>query len=230
MMSQFLSASLIHHLPRFDSHDSDVQSMASDNQQILDLIAKISKNHDGVVQERTGNQVIYVFKEIELATQAAISIQRELDLLNESNHLSPIHLVSTGIDLLINPIAGAEEERSIQMTAFMAQSAGVGELYLSEGAFEALQNPDTLLCRFTRQLLKAGEDQALNAYEVFWNPAEVDLGSFHQDPHSIDAEIQPTRSFGLKLLAGILLLFFGVLLLTVGYSGLWFWFSQMVNR
>jgi hypothetical protein len=79
-------------------------------------------------------------------------------------------------------------------------------------------------------LIRTGEDRVLNAYEIFWNPAEVDPGKLNKDPNAIDLEIQPIRSFGLKLVAGILLLFFGVLLLTVGYEALWLWFIHMVYR
>lgn len=230
-MGNFLSASLMRQFSRFDSGDSDAHSMLSDSQSILDLIAKISQDHGGGVHERNGNKVIYAFNEVELAAQAAISIQKELDLLNASNHLSHIRLVSTGIVSLINPFTGLQEaEHSIQLVSFMAESAGAGELYLSEGAYNALKNPDMLLCRFTRQLLLTGDDHVLNAYEVFWNPTEVDLRKFRKDPQVVDLENQPIRSFGLKLVAGILLLFFGVLLLTVGYQPLWVWFIQMVNR
>jgi hypothetical protein len=230
-MGSFFSASLMHQFSRFDSGDSDTRSMPSDNQSMLDLIAKISKDHNGAAYERAGNQVIYAFDEVELAAQAAISLQTELDLLNASNHLSPIYLASTGIVSLINPFTGFQEEReSIQLVSFMAESAGAGALYLSEGAYNALKNPDILLCRFTRQLLRTGDDRVLNAYEVFWNPAEVDLRKFRKDPDVIELENQPIRSFGLKLVAGILLLFFGVLLLTEGYKALWAWFIHLVNR
>ena len=116
------------------------------------------------------------------------------------------------------------------LAKFLAEAAGAGELYLSEGAYDLLKNPESLLCRFTRQLLRTGEDRALNAYEIFWNPTEVDPGKLSKDPDAIDLDIQPIRSFGLKLLAGILLLFFGVLLLTEGYEALWVWFIKMVYR
>lgn len=230
-MASFFSASLMHQFSRFDSGDSDANSMPSDNQSMLDLIAKISKDHNGAVYEGVGNNIIYAFNEVELAAQAAISIQKELDLLNASNRLSPIKLVSTGIVSLMNPFTGFQEEgQAIQLASFIAESAGAGELYLSEGAYNALKNPDISLCRFTRQLLRTGDDQVHNAYEVFWNPREVDLKKFRKEFHVIELENQPIRSFGLKLVAGILLLFFGVLLLTVGYKALWVWFIQMVNR
>lgn len=230
-MENFLGASLAHQFSRFDSGGSVAHSTPSDSQNLLDLIAKISKDHDGVAHERAGNKIIYAFNEVKSAIQAAISIQKALDLLNASNHLSPIQLVSTGIVSLMNPFTELQEEgQSIQLVSFMAESAGAGEIYLSEGAYDAIPNPDVLLCRFTRQLLKTGDDRALNAYEVFWNPAEVDLGKFSKDSHSIDLEKQPIRSFGLKLVAGILLLFFGVLLLTLGYEAVWAWFIQMVYR
>jgi len=62
------------------------------------------------------------------------------------------------------------------------------------------------------------------------NPTEVDPGKLQKDPNAIDLDIQPIRSFGLKLVSGVLLLFFGVLLLTVGYEALWEWFIVIVNR
>jgi len=230
-MGHFLSASHLHCFSRFDGDDVDANFTPPSNQNVLDLIARFSKENGGVVHAESGDKIIYAFKEVESATKAGISIQKELDFINASHHVSPIQLASIGIVSLINPFTGLkEEERSVQLAAFMAESAGAGELYLSEGAYEDLKNPDDLLCRFTRQLLRTGEERALNAYEVFWSPTEVDLGKLHKDPNAIDLEIQPIRSFGLKLVAGIVALFLGVLLLTIGYESLWVWFVHIVNR
>jgi hypothetical protein len=229
-MGNFLSASAIHEISRFSDDYLDPKITSSANQSTLDLIARISKDHCGALYEVNGTQVIYVFDEVELAVKAAISIQMELDFLNASNHTRPIHLASTGIVSQINPVNGAlEEGHPYQIASFMSESAGAGELYLSEGAYDVLKNPTRLLCRFTRQLLKIGEDRALNAYEVFWKPTEVDLGKFNKLPNAMDSEIQPTRSYGFKLFSGIFLLFFGVLLLAIGYEVIWNWFIRMAH-
>jgi hypothetical protein len=230
-MNNFLSAFQIHLIPRSDVVLSDEASNHAAREKLILLIARICKDFRGMAFEESRGKLIYTYEQVSFATQAAMAIQIEADALNAKNHLSPICLASIGIVALINPFTGLkEEERSIQLASFMAEAAGPGELYLSEGAHDSLKNPESLLCRFTRQLLRTGEDRALNAYEVFWNPTEVDLGKLKKDPNSIDLEIQPIRSFGLKLVAGILLLFFGVLLLTVGYEALWLWFIHMVYR
>jgi len=230
-MSNFLGAFHIHVIPRVDIDSSDEASNHAAREKLIQLIARICKDFRGTVLETSTGELIYTFEQISFATQAAMAIQIEADAFNAKNHSTPICLASIGIVALINPFTGLrEDERSIELAVFMSQAAGAGELYLSEGAYEALKNPDSLLCRFTRQLLRTGEDRALNAYEVFWNPTEVDLGKLHKDPDAIDLEIQPIRSFGLKLVAGVLLLFFGVLLLTVGYEALWEWFIVIVNR
>lgn len=230
-MSDFLSAFHIHIIPRVDVDSSDEASNNVVREKLVQLIARICKDFRGTAFEKSSGKLIYVFEQVSFAAQAAMAIQIEADALNAKNHSAPICLASIGIVALINPFTGLrEEERSVQLASFMAEAAGAGELYLSEGAHDSLKNPDSLLCRFTRQLLRTGEDRALNAYEVFWNPTEVDPGKLHKDPNAIDLEIQPIRSFGLKLVAGILLLFFGVLLLTVGYEALWEWFIYIVNR
>ena len=230
-MSDFLSAFRIHVIPRADVDSSDEGSHYAVREKLAQLIARICKDFRGTSLEESDGKLIYAFEQVSFATQAAMAIQIEADVLNAKNHSTPICLASIGIVALINPFTGLrEEERSIQLAFFMAEAAGAGELYLSEGAYDSLKNPDSLLCRFTRQLLRTGEDRALNAYEVFWNPTEVDPGKLHKDPNAIDLEIQPIRSFGLKLVAGVLLLFFGVLLLTVGYEALWEWFIVIVNR
>ena len=230
-MSDFLSAFHIHIIPRIDVEQSSEVGNHVERERLTLLIAKICKDFRGTASEEFQNTLIYRFEQVSFAVQAAMAIQIEADALNAKNHLAPIGLASIGIVALVNPFTALrEEERSIQLATFMAQSAGAGELYLSEGAHDSLRNPDSLLCRFTRQLLRTGEDRALNAYEVFWNPTEVDPGKLHKDSNFIDLEIQPIRSFGLKLVAGILLLFFGVLLLTVGYEALWAWFLYLVNR
>lgn len=230
-MGNYLSAFHIHIIPRNDVELSKERSDHGALEKLVLLIAKICKDFRGVAIEDSGGKLIYAFEQVSFATQAAMAIQIEADALNAKNHSAPISLASIGIVALINPFTGLKEEgRSIQLALFMAEAAGPGELYLSEGAHDSIKNPDSLLCRFTRQLLRTGEDRALNAYEVFWNPAEVDPGKLHKDPNAVDLELQPIRSFGLKLVAGILLLFFGVLLLTVGYEALWAWFIYLVNR
>ena len=230
-MNDFLSAFEIHLIPRSDAGAPDEAHSQSAREKLLLLIAQICKDFRGVIFEESRGKIIYAFEQVSFAAQAGMAIQIEADALNAKNHLSPICLASIGIVALINPFTGLkEEERSIQLASFMAEAAGPGELYLSEGAHDSLKNPGSLLCRFTRQLLRTGEDRALNAYEIFWNPTEVDPGKLDRDPNAIDLEIQPIRSFGLKLVAGILLLFFGVLLLTVGYEALWLWFIHMVYR
>ena len=230
-MSDFLSAFHMHVIPRFDVASPKESSNHIVHEKLLQLIARICKDFRGTVLEDSHEKLIYAFEQVSFATQAAMAIQIEADALNAKNHLTPICLASIGIVALINPFTGLrEEERSIQLASFMAEAAGAGELYLSEGAHDSLKNPGSLLCRFTRQLLRTGEDRALNAYEVFWNPTEVDPGKLQKDPNAIDLDIQPIRSFGLKLVSGVLLLFFGVLLLTVGYEALWEWFIVIVNR
>lgn len=230
-MNDFLSAFEIHIIPRDEVESSDEASKHAAREKLTLLIAKICKDFRGIAFEESRGKLIYAFEQVSFAAQAGMAIQIEADALNAKNHLSPICLASIGIVAVINPFTGLkEEERSIQLASFMAEAAGPGELYLSEGAHDSLKNPDSLLCRFTRQLIRTGEDRALNAYEIFWNPTEVDPGKLDRDPNAIDLEIQPIRSFGLKLVAGILLLFFGVLLLTVGYESLWLWFMHMVYR
>ena len=230
-MSNFLSAFHIHIIPRVDVDSSDEVFNQTVRDKLVQLIARICKDFHGTAFEESRGKLIYAFQQVSFATQAAMAIQIEADALNAKNHLAPICLASIGIVALINPFTGLkEEERSIQLASFIAEAAGAGELYLSEGAHDSLKNPNSLLCRFTRQLLRTGEDRVLNAYEVFWSPTEVDPGKLHKDPNAIDLEIQPIRSFGLKLVAGVLLLFFGVLLLTVGYGALWEWFIVIVNR
>ena len=230
-MNDFLSAFEIHIIPRDEVESSDEASKHAAREKLTLLIAKICKDFRGVGLEVSRGKLIYAFEQVSFAAQAGMAIQIEADALNAKNHLSPICLASIGIVAVINPFTGLkEEERSIQLASFMAEAAGPGELYLSEGAHGSLKNPDSLLCRFTRQLIRTGEDRALNAYEIFWNPTEVDSGKLDRDPNAIDLEIQPIRSFGLKLVAGVLLLFFGVLLLTVGYESLWLWFMHMVYR
>jgi len=165
-MSDFLSAFHMHVIPRFDVESPNESSNHIVHEKLLQLIARICKDFRGTVLEDSHEKLIYAFEQVSFATQAAMAIQIEADALNAKNHLTPICLASIGIVALINPFTGLrEEERSIQLASFMAEAAGAGELYLSEGAHDSLKNPGSLLCRFTRQLLRTGEDRALNAYE-----------------------------------------------------------------
>lgn len=230
-MGNFLCAFQTHIIPRDEEASPDESVAHAAHKKLVDLIAKICNDYRGVALPNAGENLIYAFNNINFASLASVAIQIEADLLNAKNHSNPICLASIGVVALINPFTGLREgDRSVELASFMADAAGAGELYLSEGAYTALKNPDLLLCRFTRQLMRTGEDRALNAYEVFWSPTEVDLGKLQKDPDAVDLDIQPIRSFGLKLAATILLLFFGVLLLTIGYESLWAWFIQVVNR
>lgn len=230
-MNDILCAFCIHCISRVEESDSHNHFESPNKPNLLDLIAKIFRECGGSIDSGSGENVIYRFPEVDLAVNAAINVQRELDFINAKNHLNPINLVSIGIVSKVNPFTGLrEDERSVKLAVFMAQSAGAGELYLSEGAYNSLKDPSSILCRFARQLLRTGEEYALNVYEVFWTPTEIDLGRLKGDPSAIDLDIQPIRSFGLKLIAGILLLFVCVLLLTLGYEALWSWLMQMVYR
>lgn len=228
-MGNFLSAFHIHIIPRVDGDSLDVVATQAVHDRLTKLIARICKDFRGTAFEESSGKIIFAFEQVSFAVQATMAIQIEADALNAKNHDAPIGLASIGIVSLMNPFTGLrEEERSVQLASFIAEAAGPGELYLSEGVYDTLQDPGLLLCRFTRQLLRTGEDRALNAYEVFWNPTEVDLGKLRKDPNAIDLDIQPIRSFGLKLVGGILLLFFVVLLLTIGYEAMWTWFVGIV--
>jgi hypothetical protein len=230
-MGNFLSAFQVHIFPRDETAGLEEGVAQAGREKLIVLISKICNDYRGVAVDHAGDKLLYAFNNVNFASLASVAIQIEADLLNAKNDLSPICLASIGVVALINPFTGMrEEERSVELALFMAEAAGAGELYLSEGAYAALKNPDLLLCRFTRQLMRTGEERALNAYEVFWSPTEVDRGMLHKDVDAIDLDIQPIRSFGLKLVGTVLLLFFGVLLLTVGYESLWVWFIQMVNR
>lgn len=230
-MGNFLCAFQTHIISRNDVTATDESVEQGARAKLIHLISKICEDYRGTLVEQNSEKLIYAFNNVNFASLASVAIQIEADLANAKNHLSPICLASIGVVALINPFTGLkEEERSLQLASFIADSAGAGELYLSEGAYLALENPDLLLCRFTRQLMRTGEDRALNAYEVFWSPTEVDLGKLHKDPNAVDLELQPIRSFGLKLVAGIVALFLGVLLLTIGYESLWVWFVHIVNR
>ena len=228
-MGNFLSAFHIHIIPRVDEELLDVAANQIVRDRLTNLIARICKDFRGIAFGESSGKLIYAFEQVGFAVQAAMAIQIEADALNAKNHLTPIGLASIGIASLINPFTGLEEkDRSVQLAFFIAEAAGPGEFYLSEGVYNSLQDPGLLLCRFTRQLIRTGEDRALNAYEVFWSPTEVDLGKLKKDPNAVDLDIQPIRSFGLKLVGGVLLLFFGVLLLTIGYEAMWAWFIGIV--
>ena len=230
-MGNFISAFKTHIIPRDETAELEEGVAQAACEKLILLISTICKDYRGVVVEESGDKLMYAFNNVNFASLASVAIQIEADLLNAKNHSSPICLVSIGVVALINPFTGLKEGgRSVELASFMADAAGAGELYLSEGAYKALKNPDLLLCRFTRQLMRTGEDRALNAYEVFWSPTEVDLCRLQKDADAIDLDIQPIRSFGLKLVVTVLLLFLGVLLLTIGYESLWAWFIQLVYR
>jgi hypothetical protein len=228
-MTQFLSAFQLHEIPR----EEGGTILASKNAQeiLLQLIAKTSLEHGGKLVQVAQDYGVYSYGDINLAIEAGISIQKQLDALNDQNHLAPIELASMGIVSLVNPFTGlVEQERSLELVTFLAKAASAGELYLSEGAYDSLHNPESLSCRFVRQLIRTGETWALNAYEVFWVPTEVELGKLDKDPNEVDQDTQPIRSFGLKLFLSILFLFFAVLILTIGWQSVWVFFIKIVYK
>jgi len=228
-MTQFLSAFQLHEIPREEGGTILASQSAQDA--LLHLIAKHSLAHGGKLIEVDKDHGIYSYGDIASAVEAGIAIQRELDGLNDQNDAAPIELASIGIVSVTNPFTGlVEHERSHELANFLANAASAGELYLSEGAYDLLPNPESLSCRFIRQLIRTGETWALNAYEVFWVPTEIELGKLDKDPDHIDEDIQPIRSFGLKLFLSILFLFFAVLVLTVGWEPLWAFFIKIVYK
>jgi hypothetical protein len=228
-MTQFLSAFQLHEIPREEGGAILASKSAQDT--LLQLIAKISLDHGGKLLQVGQDYGVYSYGDIALAIEAGISIQKQLDMLNEQNYLAPIELASMGIVSLVNPFTGlVEQERSLELVSFLAEAASAGELYLSEGAYDSLTNPEALSCRFVRQLIRTGETWALNAYEVFWMPTEVELGKLDKDPDHVDEDLQPIRSFGLKLFLSIVFLFFAVLILTIGWQPIWAFFIKIVYK
>lgn len=228
-MTQFLSAFQLHEIPRKEGGAILASKESQDN--LLHLIAKTSFEYGGECVEVDQDHGVYSYEDIASAVDAGIAIQKKLDLLNDQNQDAPIELVSIGIVSSINPFTGlVENERSHELVSFLADAASAGELYLSEGAYDSLPNPELLACRFVRQLIRTGETWALNAYEVFWVTTEIELGKLDIDPNHIDEDIQPIRSFGLKLFISILFLFFGVLVLTIGWQPLWAFLIKIVYK
>ncbi|MBU3577833.1 hypothetical protein [Polynucleobacter sp. UK-Kesae-W10] len=228
-MTQFLSAFQLHEIPREEGGAILASQSAQDI--LLQLIAKTSLEHGGKLVQVAEDYGVYSYGNIAMAIEAGISIQKQLDGRNDQNHLAPIELAAMGIVSLVNPFTGlVEQERSLELVGFLAKAASAGELYLSEGAYNAVPNPESLSCRFVRQLIRTGETWALNAYEVFWVPTEVELGKLDKDPNEVDQDIQPIRSFGLKLFFSILFLFFAVLMLTIGWQPVWAFFIKIVYK
>jgi hypothetical protein len=233
-MSQFLGAYQVHRIPRFEEGERvplDAGSGDTPMHDILELIKNTTHEFRGFPLQSAPTKNIYTFSSVDDALHASIAIQKKLDALNAKNYLAPINLVTIGIVSYTNPFTNLrEDERSVELASFLAESAGVGELYLSEGALNALSDRESLQCRFSRQLIRTGEDWALNAFEVYWNPTEVELGKLKLDPNIVDLDIQPIRSFGLKLVFTVLLLFFAVLVMTVGIEPMWLYFVQLIYR
>ena len=233
-MNEFLGAYQVHRISRFEEEERlplDAGSGDTPLDAILALIKKTTQEFRGLPLPSAPTKTIYTFSSAGDALNASIAIQKELDALNAKNYLAPINLVTIGIVSYTNPFTNLrEDERSVELASFLAESAGVGELYLSEGALNALSDRESFQCRFTRQLIRTGEDWALNAFEVYWNPTEVELGKLPQDPNIVDLDIQPIRSFGLKLVFTVLLLFLAVLVMTVGIEPMWLHFIQLIYR
>ena len=233
-MSEFLGAYQVHRISRFEEGERlplDAGSGDTPMDAILELIKKTAQEFRGFPLQSASTKTIYTFSSAGDALNASITIQKELDALNAKHYLAPINLVTIGIVSYTNPFTNLrEDQRSVELASFLAESAGVGELYLSEGAFNALTEREAFRCRFSRQLIRTGEDWALNAFEVYWNPTEVELGKLQRDPNAIDLDIQPIRSFGLKLVFTVLLLFFAVLVMTVGIEPMWLYFIQLIYR
>ena len=209
-----------------DADSSDVSIKV-----LLDLVKGIAQQFGGHLVQSMSVDATYAYADINSALNAAIAIQKEFDALNSKNYPAPINLVTIGIVSFINPFTNQrEDQRSVELAAFLAESAGAGELYISEGAFNALSDRESFRCRFTRQLMRTGEERALNIYEVFWNPTEVELGKLNRDPDMVDLDIQPIRSFGIKLVITVLLLFFAVLVMTVGIDAIWLFFIKLIYR
>ena len=233
-MSEFLGAYQVHRISRFEEGERlplDAGSGDTPIDAILALIKKTAEEFRGFPLKSAPTKTVYTFLSVDDALNASIAIQKALDALNAKNYLAPINLVTIGIVSFTNPFTNMrEDERSVELACFLAESAGVGELYLSEGAFSALSDRESFQCRFSRQLIRTGEDWALNAFEVFWSPTEVELGKFQRDLNVVDLDIQPIRSFGLKLVFTVLLLFFAVLVMTVGIEPMWLYFLQLIYR
>ena len=166
---------------------------------------------------------IFYFPNLKIAFLAAIAAQKYVDAFNVLMHREAIYLLSVAIVAQVNPFThGIEEIRSEKLASFLANTAGIGGIYLSEGAYLAQDHEVDSSCRFVKQLLPVEEDTFLNIYEAFWNPQEIEVSSFVNTAHSeIQSEERPIRSFGTRFFLFVIGLFVAVLVISVGPEPIW---------
>jgi hypothetical protein len=195
-------------------------------QQFINLRADVKEilleNHATLLDEDESGQIFH-FPDINMAFAAAVAAQKYVDAFNALMHRESIYLLSIAIVAQVNPFThGIEEIRSEKLASFLADTAGVGGIYLTEGAYLAQDHDKDSFCRFVKQLLPIREDVFLNIYEAFWNPQEIEVSTSVNIAHSeIQSEERPIRSFGTAFFLFVIGLFIAVLVMSVGLEPIW---------
>lgn len=164
----------------------------------------------------------YSFPDAISAINCAVGIQRHIDGLNEKELSGEIYLLSIGL-------SGASENSGL--AKFLSDTAGPGEINLSESVYKQLMGKTEIFCRFTKQLSNVGDYHGLNVYEAFPNPSEVEVNQLRLEGlGAIDPHAQPARSFGIKLIISILIALSVILVLMAGYRPVLKLITQFFSR
>lgn len=142
----------------------------------LDLIRKISDNHQGVFIKAMGDGIMYRFTEADNAIKAACEIQETQEIVNTTVMTSekPALFVRIGLHygLVIldkNDIFGD----AVNVAARISAIAKEGQVVTTEQMVHNLSDHLTSLCRqFDRAKIK-GKREELNLYTILWATRDV---------------------------------------------------------
>ncbi len=141
-----------------------------------DILFPIIKENNGILVKTMGDGTMSYFENAGDAVRSAVNIQKGIDEYNDREEtVIPIH-----IRIGMHTGKGIVEEHDIfgdvvNVASRFESIAQVGEIYLSENTYEALEDKEEIFCKFIKTSELRGKKEAFKIYKAFWKEDEIEM-------------------------------------------------------
>ena len=159
-----------------------------------ELVLPVISQNRGVLIKTIGDATMSLYEDPTDGVRAALQIQQQLREYNAGRTAGEQINVRIGL----NTGLGIVEEKDVfgdvvNVAARVESLADGGEIFVTEDTYKEVKNNDEFIFRFAQSSQVRGKKEALKAYRLVWNEAELLLGKTRKAP-------QPQRKEGLFVL------------------------------
>jgi class 3 adenylate cyclase len=132
-------------------------------------------NNGGVLVKTMGDGTMSYFESSLGAVRAAASIQSQCDAYNVTKQPKIPLLVRIGIHTGECVLEGKDLfGDTVNVASRFESAADAGEIFLSESAYQALEDKSEIYCKFLKTVTLKGKAEPQKAFKAYWNPAEME--------------------------------------------------------